>query len=177
MEILLGALTIITSLWYFWDKIVAWWRPINLAENPTRENVEKVIMGSNPSTDWNRESNAVHSIASYKKDLNLRFEIKYTDDGIQNNDFKEPWANRHPDPSATGYWCDLYYSSTLVERFVLVAVDGGRAMLPLPKVGPQGVRPNEVLPFEHKIAQIHDTIGTLESYMKRSGLSVYRGTA
>ena len=141
------------ALWFFWDKIIEWWRRRNqkgqpeqtdLSANPTRENIEKVILSSDPANDWNYETDDVHSVTSYKKDMNLRFEIRYIDDGIQCRDFKEPWANRHPDPSATGYWCDLFYGSTRVERFILVAVDGARAMLPIPKNGPKNSRPTNV---------------------------------
>src|SRR5437899_4663275 len=122
MEILLTFFTLvggIASLWYFWDKIIAWLggrkikgvlEPINLAANPTRENVEKVIMESDPVKDWNLEYDGDRSIRTYKQDVNLRFEIKYSGAGIQNENFKEPWSNRHPDPSATGYWCSLYYA-------------------------------------------------------------------
>ena len=189
MEIVLAIATILggaTALWFFWDKITAWWQrrkrrgqpePVNLATNPTRENIETVILQSDPANDWNHESDAVHSIASYKKDLNLRFEIRYMDEGIQCKDFKEPWANCHPHPSATGYWCNLYYGSTLVEKFILVAVDGARAMLPIPKKGSSEARPDKVLPLNYKVAQVHDTLGTLDEYMARSGLSIYDESA
>jgi|SRR6266568_6658347 len=187
MEILLAIATLLggaTALWFFWDKITAWWQsrklkevldPLNLAANPTRENIERVILESNPVDDWNHHSDAKRSIASYKRDLNLRFEIEYTDEGVQRENFKEPWANRHPDPSATGYWCNMYYGATLVKRYILVSVDGGRVMLPIPKKGAKNVRPNQVLPFEYKVAQIHDTLRALDEYMKRSGLSIYAG--
>jgi len=104
--------------------------------------------------------------------MNLRFEIGYMDDGVQCKDFREPWANRHPDPSATGYWCNLYYGSTLVKKLILVAVDGGRAMLPIPQRGRKNMRSDRVLPLDYKVAQIHDRLGTLEEYMSRSGLMV-----
>ena len=176
----------IAAIWFFWDKIVAWWEKakrrgqpeqINLASSPTRKNIEKVILASRPMDDWNHENDSVRSVSSYKRDMNLRFEIKYMDEGIQCADFKEPWANRHPDPSATGYWCNLFYGSTLVEKFILVAVDGGRAMLPIPKKGVPDTRPMQVLPLDYKVAQIHDTLGTLAEYMKRSGLSLYAQAA
>lgn len=184
METFLAVLSLIATLWYFWDKIIAWWQerkskgfrePINLAANPTRENTERVIMESDPVKDWDHVYEGNRTITTYKKDMNLRFEINYSGTGIQCNNFQEPWANRHPDPAATGYWCSLYYGATLVEKFILVSVDGGRAMLPIPQRDTRGPRHYvKVLPFDYKIAQIHDRgfVKTLDEYMKRSGLTI-----
>jgi hypothetical protein len=102
----------------------------------------------------------------------LRFEINYTRAGTQADDFQEPWASRHPDPHATGYWCQLYYGASLIGQYVLVSVDGGRAMLPLPSLGADRQHPGPVTILEYKIAEIHDSLGTLKEYMTRSGLVV-----
>lgn len=189
MVIILSVSTIlggIAAIWFFWDKITTWLEKmrrrsqpeeINLAANPTRDNIEKVVFDSHPVNDWNHESDSARSVASYKHDMSLRFEIKYMDDGIQCAEFKEPWANCHADSLATGYWCNLFYGSTLVDRFILVAVDGARAMLPIPKKGAPNTRPTQVLPLDYKVAQIHDTLGTLAEYMRRSGLSIYEQAA
>ena len=172
-------------LCFFGDKIIYWWqrrkgkdapKTISLAPNPTRENIERVIFESSPINDWNQRRDTLRSVVSYKRDMNLRFEIKYIDEGVQCKNFKEPWATRHLHQSATAYWCNLYYGSTLVEKFILVSVDEGRAMLPIPKIGPKDTRPNQVLPLDYKVAQIHDTLGMLEEYMTRSRLSVYKET-
>lgn len=117
------------------------------------------------STDWD-------TTAISRKDVNLRLVVSNEDEGIQNADFKETWANCHPDQSATGYWCDIYYASTRVARNLLVSVDGARAMLPIPRQGGASGKVTEVLPFDHRLAQIFDTLGSLDSYMVRSGLTV-----
>jgi hypothetical protein len=169
----------VAALWYFWDKISSWWvrfnerrkpGPPDLATQPSHENIERVVRLSDPAADWNHETIDSRSITAYRRDLNLRFEINYSDEGTQY--FVEAWANRHPDPRASGYWCDLYYASTLIERFILVAVDGGRAMLPIPRCGSDLAHLDEVTSLEYKIAQIHDTLGTLDQYLRRSGLRV-----
>jgi hypothetical protein len=147
--------------------------PFALSLAPTRENIERVILESRPHDDWNRHTDLAKTVYSYKGDVNLRFEMVADDSGIQCADFREPWANNFPDPSATGYWCDLFYGSTHVARYILVAVDGARALLPIPKRGLSGKRPNEVTPFEHQVARIHDTLGTLDEYMRGAGLSVH----
>jgi hypothetical protein len=142
-----------------------------LAVNPSQENIEQVILYSDPINDWEHQSINDKTIARYKRDVNLRFEINYTGDGIQQKDFQEEWANSHPDPKARGYWCDLYYNQSLIERFVLVSVDGGRAMLPIPKEGGIGYW-DQVLLLDYKVAEIHDALGTLSQYMARSKLTI-----
>ncbi|MEZ5492423.1 MAG: hypothetical protein R3F50_19245 [Gammaproteobacteria bacterium] len=183
MEIVLVFCTVlggIAALWYFWEKIFPKTEPTieqpqvipPISAEPTRERIEQAILDSNPQEDWNRTGDINRSVISYNRDHNLRFEVHYTDEGKQNADFKEPWANRHPDQHATGYWCNLYYGATLIERFILVSVDGGRAMLPIPKDGEDGMRPDRILPLDYRIAQIHDTIGNLDEYIRRSDLHV-----
>lgn len=181
MELVLSIATFlggIAAVWFFWDKVIGFFKrlwpgeEIDLAVNPTRENIEAAIVRSDAGRDWKRHVDGVRSITSYQRDVNLRFEVTYDDEGTQNADFREPWANRHPDPNATGYWCRLYYGSSLIETFILVSVDGGRAMLPLPTSGEDREHPGAVKSLNHKVAQIHDTLGSLDEYMRRSGLIV-----
>lgn len=147
--------------------------PFVLSSAPTKDNIERVILDSDAKMDWSKHTDSERSVFSYKHDVNLRFEMLNDDNGVQCEDFREPWANKFPDKSATGYWCDLYYSSTHIARYILVAVDGARALLPIPKRGQSGSRPTEVLPIEYKIAKIHDTLGTLHEYMRGAGLKLY----
>ncbi|SRR6266545_6026443 len=138
-----------------------------LSASPSREEILNAVLSSDSKDDWEKQSSTGPKQTIYfKKNVNLRFEMDFDDAGIQNEDFTEKWANKHPDPKATGYWCDLYYASTHIERFILVSVDGGRAMLPMP-INPANDLRVEDLDF--KVAQIHDT-GRLSEYMFRSGL-------
>jgi hypothetical protein len=101
--------------------------------------------------------------------VNLRFEIEFNKNGIQLDNFKEEWANKHPNPTTKSYWCNLYYNSTHIEQFILVSVDGGRALLPLPN----GRDDLFVKPLYYKVAQIYDdSFGSLDKYMIRSGLKI-----
>ncbi len=106
---------------------------LKLSGAPSFKYIEDCISASDPRQDWELLSIGSSSIAINKKDVNLRLEINYLEEGQQCRDFKEEWANRHPDRHATGYWCDTYYSSTHVSRNILVSIDGGRAMLPIPR--------------------------------------------
>jgi hypothetical protein len=184
MDIALAVATLlggVAGLWYFWDKIVWLWThnrekrsgaAINLAANPTRQNIERVVLESDARGDWHRHVDEWRTVTSYQRDANLRFEVSYDDEGTQNADFQEPWANRHPDPHATGYWCRLYYGATLIESFILVSVDGGRTLLPVPESGADREHPGPVGKLNYRVAQIHDALGTLDEYMRRSGLLI-----
>lgn len=159
----------IGAAWFFWDKIYAWIKP-NPLQNPSRENIIKVILKSDAKADWIKSQTNTGQTISYAHNPNLRFERSYLREGIQNDNYQEPWANKHPDPSATGYCCDLFFGQTRTQRFILVGVDGERAMLPPPRGAnglPGGVA---IQPLDYKVAKIHDTLGTLDEYIKRSGL-------
>ena len=125
------------------------------------------IETSRPQDNWIGVSRGTTSIRFYSADVNLRIECSFDGDDIQGHDFKAPWANKYPDPKATGYFYNIYYGSTLIRRVVLVSVDEGRALLPLPEPGT-----SKVQSFDYKIAEIVDSVGTVGHYMNRSGLTV-----
>lgn len=104
----------------------------------------------------------------FNKDVNLRFVSGYDERFIQQSKFVETWANKHPDPNASGYFVQLYFASSHIANFILVSVDGGRALLPLPK----GDTNLEVSPLDYKVAQIHNKLGRLDEYMARSSMRV-----
>ena len=163
----------IAAVWFFWDKIAACWGEDDL-RNPSRENIVKVVLKSDAKTDWVKKHAPSKEVVSYIHNPNLRFEMSQLEDGVQCQDFRESWANRHPDPKAVGLWCDLYFGSTLIDRFILVGVDGVRALVPPPRDAggmPGGVK---IQPLDYKVARIHDTLGTLDEYLRRSGLQVAR---
>lgn len=124
------------------------------------------ILNSDPKQDWKIISNNLAEEAFLKEDPRLRLHCRYDDEGIHNENFQEPWANKHPDKNATSYWYNLSYDSSLIDRYILVCVDGCRAILPLPDITTLRVKP---LPY--KIAEIFDSLDSLENYMNRSGLS------
>jgi hypothetical protein len=161
----------VATLWFFWDKIAAWLSP-NLLKDTSRTGIEKAILKSHPKTDWIRAQTNAKQVLSYRHNPALRFEMSHLDDGFQNRDFREPWANRHPDPSAAGYWCDLYFGEALIERFILVGVDGVRAHIPPPRREDGTPGGDSISTLDYKVAQIHDSLNTLDEYIRRSGLRV-----
>lgn len=146
--------------------------PALKSSRPTYAYIESLIISSDPRADWEVIATNWVTTAVSKQDVNLRLIVSTEEDGIQNEDFKEEWANRHPDPRARGYWCDIYYSSTHVMRSILVSVDGARAMLPIPRQAGEDGKVSEVLPFDYRLAQIFDTLATLDEYMQRARLTV-----
>lgn len=82
---------------------------ISKAASPTsKDELIKAILKSNPAWDWSVHADGLKTVAVYNNDANLRLEISYDDDGVQCEDFQEPWATKHPDKRAVGYWCRLY---------------------------------------------------------------------
>lgn len=124
------------------------------------------ILDTNPKEDWKIIENNWAEEAFLKEDPRLRIRCRYDDEGTHNENFQEPWANKHPDKHATSYWYNLSYDGSLIERYILVSVDGSRARLPLPNLSTLKVKP---LPY--KIAEIFDGLDSLEDYMQRSGLT------
>lgn len=130
--------------------------------------IEKMILASDPVKNWSGVSKGITVISHYKEEVNLRIECKYDDEDVQNLKFVEKWANMHPNPQATGYYFNIYYASTLLKRIVLVSIDGGNALLPLPDSN------MKVKKFDYKIAKVFDNTQSLDNYLLRSGLSVIK---
>jgi hypothetical protein len=125
------------------------------------------ILTTNAKEDWHGVSTSVSSEYFLKEDPRLRFKSKHTEEGVQNDDFKEPWANCHPDKHAAGYWHELYFDGDFIERFILVAVDGARAMVP-----PPDFTTKKIEPLTYRVAEIFDVCNTLDEYIQRSKLEV-----
>lgn len=96
----------------------------------------------------------------------------YDDAGIHNKDFNEPWAVLQTNTPATSYWQDLSYDGALIDRFILVSVNAGKAALPVPDPGS-----SEVSPLNYNVAQIFDEHNTLDEYMGNAGLKVNNSPA
>ena len=133
----------------------------------TYDEILDFIVTTDAKRDWHGVSTSVSSEYFLKEDPRLRFRARHTEDGVQNSDFKDPWANCHPNKHAAGYWHELYFDGNFIEQFILVAVDGARAMLP-----PPNFETNKIEPLDYRIAEIFDVCNTLDEYIRRSGLEV-----
>lgn len=103
--------------------------------------------------------------AFLRTDIDLRIISSDWDEHVQNNNYVEAWAQKWPNKRTVGYFYDLHYRSTLIARYVLVSVDGGRALLPAPE------RPDAlaVSRSAFKVAEIFNG-AKLYEYMEESGL-------
>ncbi len=122
------------------------------------------LVRSNEADQWvYNDSKGSHLLRS---DVNLRIVRRDTDD-VPMPEFNEPWAKKHPDPIAHRVHYDVFYGASFIDEFMLVSVDGHRADLPLPD--PQST----VIPREkYCLARAVDSQGTLDEYIKQSGLTV-----
>jgi hypothetical protein len=124
------------------------------------------VQSSNAATDWKTINTEAVSEAALKEDPRLRATIHYDERGVQTEDFQEPWANGFADPKAKGYWVEVTYDRALIDRRVLVSVDGGRAMLPMPKSRADLT----VSKLSYRLAQLFDSLSKLDEYASRAGL-------
>jgi len=130
------------------------------------DEIIEFVKSSSAQVDWKRFSTDLVSEAALKEDPRLRVTVRYDERGIHNDDFQEPWANRFPDPKARSYWAEITYDRAMLDRIVLVSVDGGRAILPMPKS-----RVNLVVgTMEYRVAELFDKSETLWQYFARAGL-------
>ena len=134
-------------------------------EDLTSDQILDIVKDSS-TDDWDVNFSQDAEIAVFKRNPSLRIETRHTDEFIHNDDFREKWANKFLDPHATSHYYHVYYGATRLKEFILVSVDGGRALLPLSK----HALDLSVEPVRYKIALIFDRFGTCDEYMKRAGL-------
>ena len=153
------------------EKIIAYKRKIKLPKDPTDQQILDVIMESNPKDDWDKY---ISGISGCKEDVFLknipevRFKINYNKP--INDNFIEPGYNEHPCNKASTYDCELFYKNNGIKQFILVLVDGGRAILPLTKeYGSKNITSLE----HYKVAKIMSSDpSTVDEYIRRSGFKV-----
>ncbi len=136
-----------------------------MTTSPTRDNIFRVILESDPTDDWNVSQIGNVQTSIFKHNVNLRIQVNYDDVGVHAKNFHETWATKHADKHATSYYCDIYYGDSLIEQKVVVNVDGGRAILPLPEINT-----NRYTLLDYKIAKVADKSSRIDEYIKRSGL-------
>jgi hypothetical protein len=110
--------------------------------------------------------NDARGIYIYRDDLHLRIFRKEVDK--ESSRFcGENWATKHPDPNAYRVTYEIFYGSTFLDEKILIAVDGFRAYLPIPKSGSSSVSYEN-----YKFASIVDDQLSLDVYLERAGLVV-----
>ena len=124
-----------------------------------------ILLSSDPEEDWIHSVRDSRTVAFYTNDVDLRIEYGFQDADIHDPDFSDPWTQKFPDPQATSYYAHLIYRSTALKEFILVYVDGGHSLLPLPTPGTFDV-PRSA----YCVARIIDGGGSLNEAMETAGL-------
>lgn len=125
------------------------------------ELLAKVVISA--EEDWVRPMG--HHTLFHRFDVNLTIGSTQEGDDIQRDDYREDWANDFEHGHATGYYYNVKYGNTIIERVILVSVDGGRALLPAPMIGTK-----EVSKLAWAVAELFDTLGSLIKYADAAGL-------
>ncbi|EPR3711092.1 MULTISPECIES: hypothetical protein [Providencia] len=122
------------------------------------------ILSNSQQDDWLIDTDT--GSFTYKEDLNLHIQCVNDND----REFNEDWAIRHSNPNAFRVTYLVKYGNSLVERKYLVAVDGGRAILPMPiSAADLRVRSADVNFANIVNVAVGDVVG---EYIRRSGLTI-----
>lgn len=125
------------------------------------EEVIDRVLGTS-ANDW--AYNDERGIFVLRSDVDIRI-VRKSDE--EDREFDEDWATNHPDRKAYRVTYEIYYRASFIDEFLLVAVDGGRAELPLPAL------PSKVIPRKKYLeARAVDHQGRLDEYISRSKLTV-----
>ncbi|WP_233959930.1 hypothetical protein [Pectobacterium versatile] len=92
--------------------------------------LDPILTSSTPS-DWEYDDKTVSY--TYKDDVCLRIECDKN-----SNPFNEPWVHNFSAPATQNEYV-IYYNSSVLRRYKIISVDGGRAFLPMP-ITPQSAK-------------------------------------
>ena len=90
------------------------------------------------------------------------------ENGVQNYDFYDEWANGFHEPKAIGYWYDIHYDSGLLKRVLLVSIDSHRVTVPCPQQDKKTI--TKLSYAVGKIFAYH--VGMYEEYIERLNFEV-----
>jgi len=107
---------------------------------------------------------------TFKKDTNLTIK---RDDFEDRREFEEGWVEKFPDPKAYVSYHRIFYNSSLIKKVFLVAVDGYRMYIPIPKMNDLTINK-----FQYQLGKIiNDSYGSsgrgiwdYNSYLSRAGI-------
>lgn len=117
----------------------------------------ETLLKNSGKDDW--IINDEDGVYTYKNDVNLHIQRS-----SENRDFNEPWAVKFPDKNAKASDYTIYYNNSLIEKKTLVSVDGGRAVLPMPKSNS-----NNIVDFvSYILAKIVNAGDQFDSYFNRA---------
>jgi len=145
----------------------------HLPQHVREDDLIKSILESDPSKDWGKVSLGNQITTYFKNNVHLRFESGEGEYFDVNKKFEAPWLrpSAGQDPSASSHNFYLFYGATLLKCFLLVAVDGCRAYVPVPK--------NETVSrLDCHVGQIHSQTNDYSEYyryIRQYGFKVEEG--
>ena len=86
---------------------------------------------------------------------------------IESDTFQEEWVKNFPDSNAHKVIFDVFFNLSWIKTFVLVSVDGGRAIIPMPTSANSGI----VSCDDYMFAKIVSP-GRLDDSMHLAGLNI-----
>jgi hypothetical protein len=108
------------------------------------------------------------TVAVYKPNLSITMAW-----GLEcSKEFKEEWATKFPDPSASVDFVDIFYNSALVYRDYYVVVDGGRAYLPMPNYPNDLSVPRRYSAFIKLIDRLVGRTSDYDRFFNQAGLKI-----
>ena len=171
MEIVLILATLlggIAALWFFWDKVAAFFKndsPKHQATNSDQESILRLIGESSPS-DWKYYDPEAKYY--FKKDVQLLIDRHPVE---TNNQFPEAWAHKFPDRSAHAVKFTIYYGTTPIKDVWAVEVDGSRSYIPYPKSA-AALTINKWQYVFGRIVNIANGTHDYDGYLRRAGISI-----
>lgn len=127
------------------------------------------FLNSTNSDDWKRFETNWAWEAYLDEDPRLRLTCRYDDYGKHCDNFAEEWATTVSHDPVQSYYYDFVYDRALIERFILVSVDGNRASIPLPKSAVE----LKITKLQYKIGEIaNKRTEDFIDYLGRTGVQV-----
>lgn len=123
------------------------------------------LVARSTEDEWVRTELAERVVAVHRDDLQVRLELDTSEENER--EFAEDWTDRFPSKKAIRQLCYLFYGSSLVHDFVVVAVDDFRASLPLPVVGT-----SDVPRIKYAVAAAVNLGSRFDEYFRRAGFEV-----
>jgi hypothetical protein len=116
--------------------------------------------------DWSGDANPERAVL--RSDLGISLEWGHT----VTDPVSEQWTERFADKHAVGIYVDVLYNGIVVFRDYAISVDGGRCILPHPKMD-EGGTCTATMRQEALARTVHALSGgryDFEDYMRRSGI-------
>jgi hypothetical protein len=135
--------------------------------------------------EYRLEHEAHANRAVLKADVDIAFAWGLPVDPRDPKYFSEAWTQNFPDTTTFAQHCDILYRGALVDREVLIAVDGGRYKIAVPEQDTEELQPTKHVLKEWFLGPWANALGRLvtgcegtydyESALKRAGIVVRPG--